>query len=160
MVKASYDLGHNTIRMVFHLLTATIIVCFLTFGSAVESRFNPVLSDFQITDYQVNNQELTIWGYVDKRRPECYPIDISFWENIDGHLSPLTVRFDGDDFHDDRAKDLLLRTRPEGSQKIGPWTIGGYEGTTPIIMKTIHKCHPFWETDGSYEADLVGIAQW
>lgn len=140
----------GTISAAGAMLLATFVIGGMTFGARVESELYPVLNEIKAFNDGMQTSTLYFSGWMDKVRPECTPIDISFWMESAGRLIPLEANFEADTF----AVSEELRTRPAGVQDYGPWTVSPYVAGEDLIMKTIHKCHTLWNTIGSYRIEV------
>ena len=97
----------------------------------IESRFFPVITDFQVTRSVVQGGSLLIYGTFEKSR------DCKF---VEAAAQVGAIRLDLE-FQDKRADQT--QNRAVGTQTFGPWRIT--PGIYPIKLVARHACHSFWD---------------
>lgn len=103
-------------------------------GPRIESRFFPVVSDTRIERIAPEKDGISFYALFDQQR-QCEFKAITWYSGA----QRIGVAIEPD-------AHLLPKTRPEGDQLAGPWTVTGVaslEGTRAYVH---HRCHPLWNT--------------
>lgn len=121
------------------LLFFTCTVVFFVVGPKAELLFNPVITDFQVTDIVPGVGQTVIKGVMDKRRGECVRIGLS-------------ITASGGPGHDLARIVTVGSARPNTDQAVGAQYWGAWILDVPekpigpiITISVVHRCHILWD---------------
>lgn len=136
------------------LIFVLVLIVLFIIGPRIESVLYPIVPDFRVEKHWTQNGRYFVSGSMVKDRPECDPKDISMFAGGgtgDVNSKPIFIDFKADIYHVNSSieeETQILRTRPAGAQKWGPWELfPPSEPVGPIITVTaLHHCHMLWST--------------
>ena len=117
----------------------------LGLGPWIDREYFPVVRPFVVinTSASTSPATITVDGWMTKRR-DCRLLEIYAVSYADNGLSRIT-----DIAFRDRSKPELI-SRPPQTQFWGPWEITAAPDTARITVRTLHRCHPLWDTAAEY----------
>jgi len=136
-------LSLNTLLMLvfYSIVTAGMFATYRTF----ETYVHPIVRDFIVEDYVVENDKIMVSGTLNKVR-YCRFVGVSVYGTQPNGLPALLPLM----FNDVANSNLTNGTtsRSTGVQRWGPWQItiphADWRGT--ISFYAGHSCTPFWQT--------------